>query len=206
MEAKKYNMNGTENGFVTLDDRVFAAKANPQTINDVVKAQRNNERQGTSSTKTRSEINGSTRKLYKQKGTGRARQGDIKSPLHNGGGIIFGPKPKVYDQRPPKKVVDKAVIGVLTELASEGTVRVVENLEFAGGKTKEVQEFLNNHNLKKVLFVVNEISENTKRATSNIRGVKVVTPMHVNVVDLLKYGSVAINDKAVQTLQEVFVK
>ena len=206
METKIFKMNGTASGSVNLDERVFAVKAHPQTITDVVKAQLNNERQGTVSTKTRSEVAGSTRKLFKQKGTGRARQADIKSPLHPGGGIAFGPHQQNYDQRPPKKVVDRALIGVLTELANAGTVRVVENLEFASGKTKDVRVFLESHKLKKVLFVVPEISENTRRAVSNLYNVKVVTPMNVNVVDLLKFGHVAINDKAVKMLEEVLVK
>ncbi|OGK06643.1 MAG: 50S ribosomal protein L4, partial [Candidatus Riflebacteria bacterium GWC2_50_8] len=100
----------------------------------------------------------------------------------------------------------RALIGVLTELANAGTVRVVENLEFASGKTKDVRVFLESHKLKKVLFVVPEISENTRRAVSNLYNVKVVTPMNVNVVDLLKFGNVAINDKAVKMLEEVLVK
>lgn len=206
METKIFKMNGTASGSVNLDERVFAVKAHPQTITDVVKAQLNNERQGTVSTKTRGEVAGSTRKLFKQKGTGRARQADIKSPLHPGGGIAFGPSPRIFDHRPPKKVVDRAIVGVLTELANAGTVRVVENLEFASGKTKDVRIFLESHKLNKVLFVVPEISENTRRATSNLYNVKVVTPMNVNVVDLLKYGHVAINDKAVKMLEEVLVK
>ncbi|MBU1106929.1 MAG: 50S ribosomal protein L4 [Candidatus Riflebacteria bacterium] len=206
METKIFKMNGTASGSVNLDERVFAVKAHPQTITDVVKAQLNNERQGTVSTKTRSEVAGSTRKLFKQKGTGRARQHDIKSPLHPGGGQAFGPKPRIFDHRPPKKVVDRAIIGVLTELANAGTVRVVENLEFATGKTKDVRIFLESHKLKKVLFVVPEISENTRRAVSNLYNVKVVTPMNVNVVDMLKFGNIAINDKAVKMLEEVLVK
>lgn len=206
METKIFKMNGTASGSVNLDERIFASKAHPQTITDVVKAQLNNERQGTVNTKTRGEISGTTKKMFKQKGTARARQGDIKSPLHPGGGQVFGPKPRVFDHRPPKKVVDKAIIGVLTELTSAGTVRVVENLEFASGKTKDVRNFMESHKLNKVLFVVPEISENTRRAVANLKTVKVVTPMHVNVVDLLKYGNVAINDKAVKMLEEVLVK
>lgn len=206
METKIFKMNGTASGSVKLDERVFASKAHPQTITDVVKAQLNNQRQGTVSTMTRGEISGTTKKMFKQKGTGRARQGDIKSPLHPGGGRVFGPKPRVFDHRPPKKVVDKAIIGVLTELVSAGTIRVVENLEFASGKTKDVRAFLESHKLNKVLFVVPEISVNTRRAVANLKNVKVVTPMHVNVVDLLKYGNIAINDKAVKILEEALVK
>ncbi|MDD2998176.1 MAG: 50S ribosomal protein L4 [Erysipelotrichia bacterium] len=206
METKIFKMNGTAGGSVNLDDRVFACKAHPQTINDVVKAQLNNERHGTVFTRTRGEISGTTKKMFKQKGTGRARQGDIKSPLHLGGGTVFGPKPRIFDQRPPKKVVDRAIVGVLTELVSNGNIRVVEGLEFSTGKTKDVATFMESHKLNKVLFVVPEISDNTRRAVSNIKNVKVVTPMHVNVVDLLKYGNVAINDKAVKMLEEVLVK
>lgn len=206
METKIYKMNGTESGSVALNEQVFAAKAHPQTINDVVKAQLNNERQGTVSTKTRSEVRGSTKKLYRQKGTGRARAGDVKSPLRIGGGLIFGPTPRVFDHRPPKKVVNKALIGVLSEKAREGALRVVESLDFTTGKTKEVVAFLKSHDLNKALFIVPEITANTKRATSNLHNVKVVTPLHVNVVDLLKYQQVAISDKAVKILEEVLVR
>ena len=206
MEAKIYKMNGTENGSMELNEAVFAKAAHPQTINDVVKAQLNNERQGNAFTKTRGEVNFSTRKIYRQKGTGRARHGSIKAGIFVGGGTCFGPRPHAFDQRPPKQVVDRALIGILSEKASEGAIRVVEGLEFASGKTKDVCAFLKSHKIEKVLFVVPELTENTKRATRNLKNVKVVTPMHVNAVDLLKYGQVAISDKAVKMLEEVLVK
>jgi large subunit ribosomal protein L4 len=206
METKIYTMSGTENGSITLDEQIFAKPAHPQTINDVVKAQRNNQRHGTVSTLTRSEVAGTGKKMYKQKGTGRARMGDIKSPIQIGGGITFGPKPRTFDQRPPKKVVDRAIIGVLTELAKGNAVRVVDGLEFNTGKTKDVVKFLNTHNMKKALFVMNEISDETKRAVANLKNVKVVSPMHVNVVDLLKYGNMTIHKEAIDTLKEVLVK
>ena len=166
----------------------------------------NNERLGTVNTLTRSEVNGNVKKMFKQKGTGRARQGDIKSPLHVGGGIAFGPKSKTYDQRPPKKAVDKAIKGVLSILAKEGGVSVVEGLDFPNGKTKDVSKFMKDLKLDKALLVVPQISDNTKRAVANYKGVKVVTPLNVNVVDLLKYGHVAINVEAVKPLQEALVK
>ncbi len=206
METKIFNMNGTENGSITLNDEIFAVVAHPQNINDIVKSQLNNERLGTVNTLTRSEVNGNVKKMFKQKGTGRARQGDIKSPLHIGGGIAFGPKSKTYDQRPPKKAVDKAIKGVLSLLAKDDAVRVIEGLDFASGKTKDVSNFMEAHKLDKALLVVPQISENTKRAVANYKGVKVVTPLNVNVVDLLKYGHVAINVEAVKPLQEALVK
>lgn len=206
MEAKIFKMNGTENGSIKLNETVFATQAHPQTVNDVVKAQLNNERQGNAYTKNKGEVNASTKKIYRQKGTGRARQGSVKSPLHIGGGTCFGPKPHAFDQRPPKKVVDRAIIGVLTEKANEGAIRVIEGLDFAAGKTKDVCAFLKNHKIEKVLFVVPELTESIKRAVANLKEVKVVTPMHVNVVDMLKYGQIAISDKAVKMLEEVLVK
>lgn len=206
MEAKIFKMNGTENGSIKLNETVFATKAHPQTVNDVVKAQLNNERQGNAFTKSKGEVCASTRKIYRQKGTGRARQGSVKSPLHIGGGTTFGPRPHAFDQRPPKKVVDRAIIGVLTDKANEGAIHVIEGLDFASGKTKDVSAFLKSHKMNKVLIVVPEITESTKRAVANVKAVKVVTPMHVNVVDLLKYGQLAISDKAVKMLEEALVK
>ncbi len=206
MEAKIYKMNGTESGSIKLNEAVFAKVAHPQTVNDVVKAQLNNERQGNAFTKTRGEVNFSTRKIYRQKGTDRARHGSIKAGIFVGGGTCFGPRPHAFDQRPPKKVVDRALIGILSEKANEGAIRVIEGLDFASGKTKDVCAFLKNHKIEKALFVVPELNENIKRATRNLKAVKAVTPMHVNAVDLLKYGHVAISDKAVKMLEEVLVK
>ncbi len=206
MEAKIYKMNGTQSGSVKLNDEIFATKAHPQTINDVVKAQLNNERQGNAFTKTRGEVNFSTRKIYRQKGTGRARHGSIKAGIFVGGGTCFGPRPHAFDIRPPRKMVDRALIGILTEKAGVGAVRIVEGLDFVSGKTKDVVAFLNNQQLKKVLLVVPEITANTRRAVANLKTVKVVVPMHVNSVDMLKYGHVAISDKAVKMLEEVLLK
>lgn len=206
METKIYKMNGTENGSLTLNEEVFGKKAHPQTINDVVKSQLNNQRHGTVCVKTRAEVVAGKRKIYRQKGTGRARQGNVASPLHQGGGKAFGPRQRTFDQRPPKKLVDRAIIGVLTDKAENGGLRVVEGLDFSTGKTKDVVAFMSSQKLEKALCVLPEISVNTKRAVNNLHNIKVVTPMHVNVVDMLKYGQVVISDKAVKMLEEVLVK
>jgi len=199
-------MNGTEAGSITLSDDIFASKAHPQTINDVVKSQLNNERQGTFNTKTRAEVSGGGRKPWRQKGTGRARAGSNTSPIWPGGGNCFGPKAHIFDIRPPHKMVDRALRGVLTELASNKCVRVVENLSFDSGKTADVRKFLEAHKLNKVLLVVPEVTEKTRLATRNTKRVKLVTPMNVNAVDLLRFGHVAISDNAVKTLEEVLIK
>lgn len=205
MDVKIYNIEGKEIGNTNLNDAVFCAKVHPQTITDIVKAQLKNERQGTVSTKTRGDMKGGGRKPWRQKGTGRARQGSIVSPLWVGGGCTFGPKPRLYDERPPKKKVDAALRGVLTELASNQKVKVVENLAFESGKTKEVRNFLEKFGFDKVLIVVPELTKNTVLAARNMQNVKVVTPLNVNVVDLLKYGNLAISDKAVKKLEEVLL-
>lgn len=206
METKIFDMKGAEVGTVELEESIFANKAHPQTITDVVKANLNNRRQGTVSTKGRSEVVGSGRKIYKQKGTGRARHGDVKAPIFVGGGVVFGPKPRIFDQRPPKKVVRRAVKGVLTELFENGRIKVVKDVVFSSGKTKDAAAYLKDNNYNKLLLVVNEIDPMTQRATSNLRNVKVVTPLYVNVVDLLKYGNAVIDRTALDTLQEVLVK
>ncbi len=206
MELKKYNMSGKEVGRVSVRDEIFAAandlSVHPQTITDVVKAQLANERQGTVSTKTRSFVRGGGRKPWRQKGTGRARQGSTRSPIWPGGACVFGPLPKVYDLRPPKKMVDKALKGVLTNKASEDLVRVVENLSLETGKARDVRNLLKSFKLAKALLVVTEITETAKRAASNLPNVKLVTPMGVNVVDLLRYKHLVISDKAVTKLEE----
>lgn len=203
MEAKKYTMKGTPSGTVTLKEEVFSCRAHPQTINDVVKAQRNNARQGTVRTKTRSDVLYDGQKMYRQKGTGRARAGDRKSPLRIGGGRVFGPKPRLYDQRPPKKIVDRALKGILSDMVAEDRLRVVEGLDFAAGKTRDVVALLKGLKLQKALVVVPEITDMIRRATGNLQEVKVVTPMNVNAYDMLKFGHMAISDKAVQILEEV---
>ena len=206
METKLYTMQGSSTSSYSLNDEVFMQKAHPQTINDVVKAQLNNERQGNHSTQTRSDVRNAGRKVWRQKGTGRARQGRTNSPLWVGGGVAFGPHPRTYDHRPPRKVVDCALRGVLTEMAAEDRIKVVQDLEFASGKTKDVASFLKTMSLKKALLVVPKLDDMARRATANLRGVKLVTPMNVNVVDLLKFGSLAISEKALKELEEGLAK
>lgn len=204
MEIKLYTTEGKQKGTTTLSEEIFSVKAHPQTINDVVKAQLCNSHIGTVSTKSIGEVSGTTKKMYRQKGTGRARQGSSKSPLHPGGGHTFALTQRVRDQRPPKKIVDKAIKGILSGLARENKVTVVENLGFTSGKTKDVVSFMEKLEVVKAVFVVPEITPETRRAVSNLsKKVKVVTPMNVNAVDMLKFGAVIISDKAIKPLEEV---
>ncbi|NLM16249.1 MAG: 50S ribosomal protein L4 [Candidatus Riflebacteria bacterium] len=206
METKVFNMQGAEVSTVKLEEKIFANKAHPQTINLVVKAHLNNQRQGNASTKNRSEVKGSGKKIYKQKGTGRARHGDRYAPIFTGGGVAFGPRPRTFDQRLPQKMVRRALMGALTELYEHDRINVVQDAKFETGKTKEAASYMKNNGYDKMLFVVNEIDPMTVRATSNLPQVKIVTPMHVNTYDLLKYGRAVIDREALDTLQEVLVK
>ncbi len=202
MEFKLLNMKGSSSGTLTLSDDVFSRKVHPQTINDVVKAQLNNERQGTVFTKVRNEVRGGGRKPWRQKGTSRARQGSTRSPIWPGGACTFGPRPRIYDHRPPKKAVDRAIMGILSSMAAEDRIKVVAGLTFESGKTRDVRAFLTAIKAEKALIVVSEISELTRRATTNLKGLKIVTPMQVSPVDLLRYGTLAISDGAVKQLEE----
>ncbi|MBF0500100.1 MAG: 50S ribosomal protein L4 [Candidatus Riflebacteria bacterium] len=218
MQLKKWNMKGSESGSVNVSDGVFARTAataekdsditpvHPQTITDVVKSQLNNERQGTLCTKTRAEVRGGGKKPWRQKGTGRARAGSTRSPLWPGGGATFGPRPRIYDHRPPKKVVDRALQGILTAMAANDRIHVVEGLAFETGKTKDVVAFMETHKLVKALFVVSAISDKTSQAVRNLKNVRLVTPLQVNAVDLLKYNTLAISDQALKTLEEALNK
>jgi large subunit ribosomal protein L4 len=206
MELKKLTIDGKSAGVVSLNDEVFAQIAHPQTITDVVKAQLNNERQGTVSSKTRAEVRGGGRKPWRQKGTGRARQGSTRSPLWPGGGSTFGPLPRCYDHRPPKKVVDIAIRGVLSNLAKNDRVCVVDNLAFTSGKSRDITQVLKALKLQRALFVLPEITEAVRRASRNMTTVKFVAPMNVNTCDLLKYGRVVIAGDAIKSLEEVLTK
>ncbi len=203
METKIYNREGKAIGQTTLKAEVFSAAAHPGTINDVVKAQRNNERQGTVMTKTRSYVAGGGRKPWRQKGTGRARQGSTRSPLWPGGACTFGPLPRIYDHRPPKKMVDVALRGALTDKAKHNQVRVFDALAFDTGHAKDFRAFLAANKLTTVLVVVPEITENLARATRNFKTVKVTTPLHVSAYDLLRFETVAMTEKAKSALEEV---
>jgi large subunit ribosomal protein L4 len=172
------NVAGTSQGTMTLSSEVFGATPNQNLIAQAVRVYLANQRQGTSSTKTRAEVTGSTRKIYRQKGTGRARHGAAKGPIFVGGGIVFGPHPQDYSMKFPKKMKKAALINALSQKALDGVIKVVDG-DFSG-KTKEVAKLLKNMELNKkgiadkVLFVSDK-NENTARAAHNLAGLKLET-------------------------------
>jgi large subunit ribosomal protein L4 len=201
-----YNMEGAVTGQIELSDEIFGIEPNEHTLHTMILNRLANARQGTSSTKTRSEVSGGGRKPYRQKGTGRARQGSIRSAQHIGGGIIFGPKPRDYRYTVPKKIRRLAMKSALsTKLAASDFV-VVEDLTFDKIKTKEMIRVLANLKIDKTaLIVINAKNVNVELSARNLAGIKMAFVNTINVYDILKHEKFVITRDAVEKVQEVYV-
>ena len=201
-----YNLQGSQTGEIELSDTLFAADINKAVIHQVVRAQLANKRQGTKCTLTRTEVRGGGKKPYRQKGTGRARQGSIRSPQFNKGGVVFAPKPRSFRIAVPKKMKRLALEGVLTDKVVCNNFVVVENLALEAPKTKEMVKVLGNLKLaqSKTLIVTAEPDETVARAAGNIPAVATSIVNTINVVDVLKADKLLITKEAVERLQEVY--
>lgn len=198
-----YNINGEQVGEIELRDEIFGIEPNQHVLHQAVQAQLAAERAGTHSTKTRAEVAGGGRKPWRQKGTGRARHGSIRSPIWRGGGIVFGPKPREYGFKLPKKVRRLALKSALSAKALANEIIVLDSLNFAAPKTKDMVKVLNNLNARNALVVTAQLDENVFKSARNIPGVKPVTAAGINVYDLLKHGSLVITRDAVARVEEV---
>ncbi len=199
------NVNGQNVGEIELLDSIFNIEVNEHVLYEVVKNQLANKRQGTQSAKTRAEVRGGGRKPWKQKGTGRARQGSIRSVQWVGGGIAFAPKPRDYRYTLPKKVRRLAMKSALTSKVQNGEMIVLDSLEMNAPKTKEFVQILKNINAnKKALVVTAENNDNVIRSARNIQGVQTATVNTINVYDILKYDSFIITTDAVKKVEEVY--
>jgi large subunit ribosomal protein L4 len=199
------NLSKEKVGTVDLNDQLFGAEVNKPLIHEAVVMQRASMRQGTAATKTRGFVSGGGKKPWRQKGTGRARSGSIRSPLWRGGGTIFGPNPRNYGYAFPRKKYRAALRGVLTAKMQEGAVLVVDRLELADAKTKPMAQILKNLDaVKRTLIVVSEIDEKLSRAVRNIPSVKVLSVQGLNVYDLICARLVLIPQEAVAKLQEAW--
>ncbi|MBI4596144.1 MAG: 50S ribosomal protein L4 [Candidatus Tectomicrobia bacterium] len=186
-----------------LPEIIFSAELKEHLIHDVVVMQLANRRRGTASTKTRSQVSGSNNKPWRQKGTGRARAGTLKSPLWKGGGIIFGPLPRDYSYRLPKKARMIALRSVLAMKYRENSFMLLNNLVIEQPKTKEVVGLIKTLGLSsKILFVVPEKDENLERASRNIPDVKVLSVTGLNVFDILKYDNLVCTEEALRRIEE----
>ena len=201
-----YNLQGSQTGEIELSDTLFAADINKAVIHQVVRAQLANKRQGTKCTLTRTEVRGGGKKPYRQKGTGRARQGSIRSPQFNKGGVVFAPKPRSFRIAVPKKMKRLALEGVLTDKVVCNNFVVVENLALEAPKTKEMAKVLGNLKLaqSKTLIITAEPDETVARAAGNIPAVATSLVNTINVVDVLKADKLLITKEAVERLQEVY--
>ena len=198
------NQEGTNVGEIKLNDAIFGITPHKQAMFDAVILQRASLRQGTHKTKNRTEVRGGGRKPWKQKGTGRSRQGSIRSPQWRGGGIVFGPTPRKYNLKMNKKVRRLALKSALSFKALEQEIVVLNELTLTAPKTKEMVAILNTLEAdKKVLLIVCPTNTNALLAARNIEGVKVITDTQVNVLDLLDARKVILTEGSVNYIEEV---
>jgi large subunit ribosomal protein L4 len=199
-----YNQNGATVGEIELNDSVFGIEPNKHVLFEAVIMQRASLRQGTHKTKNRAEVSGGGRKPWRQKGTGRARQGSIRSPQWRGGGTVFGPVPRSYSYKLPKKVRRLAIKSALSSKVLENNIIVLDNLTLEAPKTKEMVKILNNLSVdRKALIVTADVNENVTLSARNIPGVTVVTENGINVLDVLNHDKLVITKAAVEKVEEV---
>ncbi|NTW70699.1 MAG: 50S ribosomal protein L4 [Eubacteriaceae bacterium] len=199
------NVKGEKVEELALNADVFGIEPNEAVVHQVVVAQLANKRQGTQSTKTRSEVRGGGRKPWRQKGTGRARAGSIRSPLWKGGGVIFAPKPRDYSQKVNKKMNRLAIRSVLSSKVAENELLVLDTLILDAPKTKEMVEILKNIKAgSKALILMPSIDENVYKSARNIEGIKAATVDTINVYELLKYDYLVVTKDSVEKLEEVY--
>ncbi|RAU94529.1 50S ribosomal protein L4 [Paenibacillus sp. YN15] len=200
-----YNISGAQVGEVELSESVFGIEPNTHVLHEAVVMQQASLRQGTHKVKTRAEVRGGGRKPWKQKGTGRARQGSIRSPQWKGGGIVFGPTPRSYGYKLPKKVRRLAIKSALSSKVLDNDIIVLDQLALAQPKTKEFASILKNLNVdRKALVVTSAFDENVALSTRNIPGVKFLSAEGLNVLDVLVYDKLIITKEAVSKVEEVF--
>lgn len=198
------DMKGKKVKDIELNENVFGVDVNDIVVHTALVNYLANQRQGTSSTKTRAEVRGGGRKPWRQKGTGRARQGSIRAPQWMKGGIALGPKPRSYKYAIPKKMRKLALKSVLTSKVEDKELIVVDKLELKEIKTKEMVKVLNNLNTKKALIVLSEKNLNIQASARNIENIKTTLVNTINVFDLLKYDNLVITEDAIKKLEEVY--
>jgi len=200
-----YDMRGTQVGEIDLNDKVFGIEPNEAVMQQFIKMQLANKRVGTASTKTRAEVRGGGKKPWKQKGTGRARVGSTRNPVWRGGGIVFGPKPRDYSYRLPRKVRRLALKSALSSKVLASNIIVVDLLAFNEPRTKIMAETLELLNATpKTLIVTADGDVNVHKSARNIPGVKPIKVDYMNVFDLLKYETLLMTKDAVARVEEVF--
>lgn len=199
-----FNVSGSQVGEIELNDTVFGIEPHVHVLHSAVVLQQASQRLGTHKTKGRSEVRGGGRKPWRQKGTGRARQGSIRAPQWKGGGIVFGPTPRSYGFKLPKKVRRLAIRSALSSKVIDNNIVVLDQLQLAGPKTKEFAAILKNLKVdRKALIVSASFDDNVALSARNIPGVKFVAADGINVLDVMVYDKLIITKDAVQKVEEV---
>ncbi len=200
-----YDITGAATGEIELNDDVFGVAVNEALIHQAVVRQMANQRLGTASTKTKGLVRGGGKKPWRQKGTGRARAGSIRSPLWVGGGTVFGPQPRSYAFSMPRKARRLAIKSALSAKVAAGELLVVEDIQFSQPKTKNVVNLLANFNSaeQKALIITDVANENVAKSSRNIPGVKNITSLTLNVIDILHHDKVLVTKDAVTKIEEV---
>jgi large subunit ribosomal protein L4 len=186
---------------INLLDEIFNIPVKSNVLHEVTVMQLASRRAGSASVKRRSDVKGSGRKLFRQKGTGRARRGDIKEPLLRGGGVIFGPEPKSYAYRPPKKVRKLALKMALSSKFQEKRLVVLENFELEEIKTKKILEVLDALDIRNVLIITDEKNENLELSSRNVPKIKVLRSNGLNVYDILKYRNLILLESSIERIE-----
>jgi large subunit ribosomal protein L4 len=199
-----YNIEGKEVGSIELNDAVFGVEVNEHLVHMAVVNQLANNRQGTQSAKTRSEVSGGGRKPWRQKGTGHARQGSTRSPQWTGGGVVFAPKPRDYSFKMNKKEKRIALLSALSSKVAESKIVVLDEFKLDEIKTKKFVEVMNNLKVENALVVLEGENKNVVLSGRNIPSVKVTATNEINTYDVLKYTTLVVTKAAVEKLEEVY--
>ena len=198
-------MEANEVGNLELSDALFGAEYNESVIHQAVVTRLANERQGTKSTLTRSEVRGGGAKPWRQKGTGRARQGSIRSPQWVKGGVVFAPKPRDFSKKMNAKAKEVALFSALSQKIRDDEVIFIDEIKVKEAKTKEMAAFLKAFNLEKtVLLVMDNSDESVLRASANIKAISTIAANQLNTYDVVKSAKLVISKQAVQQIQEVY--
>lgn len=207
MKVPVYNNQGSEVDQIELEESVFGIPMNEAVVHQAMVRQRANARVGTANTKTRSEVSGSTRKLYRQKGTGRARAGTLRSPLRRHGGITFGPRPRSYRQAMPKKMRRLAIKCLLSAKVDDGEIKVIDKIEMSGPKTKDMKGILGALEIdRSALIALASADSNIIKSVKNLNGIDAIEARQLNVVDLLSHKNLIITTDAVRTVEGLWGK
>jgi large subunit ribosomal protein L4 len=205
MQVPVYNINGEKVKQIDIDDSVFAIPLNEAIVHQALVRQLANARQGTASTKTRSEVAGSKQKMYRQKHTGRARAGSIRSPLRRGGGVTFGPKPRDHSQLMPKKMRQLALKCVLSTKVHKQEMMVLEEIKLNEPKTKEIVRLLTTLGIDSTAIIaLGEKIDNVVKSAHNIPGITTIPARLLNVVDITRHENLLITEDAVRQVEKMW--